>query len=256
MTPEEVQLIVEFKELNPGLGVKKTVEGLRASIPSITSKMVRSVVMEPRDIDPGAADPDEPFFSKPPPPPGSASTSASASASDGPRSISDMSPREAEAYAEKHREKVMKQIEACYKRPALIQQTEMMVISQALGHSPMGKYGLLARGNTVYEFEQMFWVDVVKGDQDIRTLWERCKVEATLGHKEAVWMLWTLLKAARNDTAEGIRLIKDEHIARQLEQEFGTNPKDLDSYLSGVGAMNPSAMRLAELLGSIQHGIF
>ncbi|KAJ7657708.1 hypothetical protein DFH06DRAFT_1196987 [Mycena polygramma] len=256
MTPEEVQLIVEFKELNPGLGVKKTVEGLRASIPSITSKMVRSVVMEPRHLDSGASDPDEPFFSEPPPP-ASASTSASASASDGPRSINDMSPQEAEAYAEKHREKVMKQIEACYKRPALMRQTEMMAISQALGHSPMGKYGLLARGNTVYEFEQMFWVDVVKGDQVIRTLWvaERCKVEATLGHKEAVWMLWKLLKEARNDTAEGIRLIKDEHIARQLEQEFGTNPKDLDSYLS-VGAVNPSAMRLAELLGSIQHGIF
>ncbi|KAJ6600386.1 hypothetical protein DFH09DRAFT_1271246 [Mycena vulgaris] len=220
MTPEELQLIVEFKEKNPGMGVKKTVEGLRASIPSITSKMVRSVVLE-----------------IPEPPPVA------------PESRPNAAPADA------HRKKVEKQIDACYKRPALLKQGEMTAMLQFYGHDPAGKYGLLARGNTVYEFEQMFWVDVVKGDTAVLTLFARLKVEAVLGHREAVWMLWKLLKTARDDTAEGTRLIKDEHIARQLEQELGTNPTDLDADLS-VGAVNPSTMRLAALLGSIKDGIF
>ncbi|KAJ7749628.1 hypothetical protein B0H16DRAFT_1550918 [Mycena metata] len=248
MTPEEL-LLIRLSSLiftsgrveRNFQGVKKTVEGLRAVIPSITGKMVRSVVMEtptPEDKTPKA--PRE--------------STRPLGSSQQPRSVKDMSPREAEAYAEKHRNKIMKQVEAAPKRPAFLKQTEMMMILQVYGESPSGKYGLLARGNTVYEFEQMFWVNVVKGDPTITTLFERLKIEAILGHKEAVWMLWGLLKAARNDTAEGIRLIKDEHIAHQLDLEFGANPSDLDADLTtGVG---PGADRLAELLRSIKDGYF
>ncbi|KAJ7166726.1 hypothetical protein C8R46DRAFT_1219118 [Mycena filopes] len=249
MTPEELSLIVEFKEKNPGMGVKKTVEGLRASIPDINSKMVRSVKMDvptPEDEPPASESSSSQRESD--------ESTKPRGSSQNPRSVNNMTPREAEAYAEKHRAKVLKQVEAAPKRPAMIKQTEMMMILGAYGESPSGKYGLLARGNTVYEFNQMFWVDVVKGDPTITTLFERLKIEAILGHKEAVWMFWGLLKAARNDTAEGIRLIKDEHIARQLEQEFGTNPASLDADLTA--GLGPGADRLAELLRSIQDGYF
>ncbi|KAJ7687140.1 hypothetical protein B0H17DRAFT_699784 [Mycena rosella] len=181
--------------------------------------MVRSVVLEP---------------------PNSAGGSAGSSAGDGPRSVKDMGPREPEAYRENHLKKVQQQLDSCPKGPALVSQGEMMALLQAYGHPVEGKYGLLARGNTVYEFEQMFWVDVVRGDAAIGTLFgasrfvgrltqcgatqrsciSSAEVEAVLGHKEAVWMFWQLLKGARSDTPEGVALIKDEHIASQLQQEF------------------------------------
>ncbi|KAJ7114152.1 hypothetical protein C8R43DRAFT_1039406 [Mycena crocata] len=252
MTPEELQLIVEFKEKNPGVGVKKTVEGLRASIPSINSKMVRSVVLPGAPVE----DPEDSTQTSPIAGPSFPPSTASSSTHQ-PRSVKHMTPREAEAYSQEHQARVMRELDSApiAKRPALIQQGEMQALLGMYGHRTEGQYGLLARGDTEYTFERMFWVDVVKGSAAIKTLFARLKVEAVLGHREAVWMLWKLLKSARSDTEQGIRLITDEQIARQLEQELGTNPMDLDADLA-VGSTSPSALRLATLLGNIQAGVY
>lgn len=45
------------------------------------------------------------------------------------------------------------------------------------------------------------------------------KIEATLGHKEALWMLWTMLKTARNDTEGGEAAVTDLAIIQQLTAE-------------------------------------
>jgi hypothetical protein len=45
------------------------------------------------------------------------------------------------------------------------------------------------------------------------------KIESMLGHREAVWMLWKMLKTARTNTEDGEVMVTDHDIAQQLAAE-------------------------------------
>ncbi|KAJ7512396.1 hypothetical protein B0H11DRAFT_480323 [Mycena galericulata] len=239
MSEEDRKIITSFKESNPTMGVKKIVDSLKTQIPAINAKMVRSI---PGPLHESVAA-EQTDTSNVPEPRKKSRAERRAIASGKPKSKD----------TDDNDTRPSRSGDAMYPQsPALENLLQMYAKAQEEGREYQGWYPLLINGNTEYNYEELLWVNVKQGDETQAIMFERMKLESMLGHKEAVWMLWKMLKSARSDTQGGEVQVTDLAIAQQLNAEFGTDPLDVEQAMQlESGTMNASSMRLATLLSSM-----
>ncbi|KAL8280040.1 hypothetical protein RQP46_007621 [Phenoliferia psychrophenolica] len=138
-------------------------------------------------------------------------------------------------------------LETIPKRAAWKQMVLMMETAMDLGNSYRGWYPLLPDvrvEDATYSYTAMFWVDC---NFDGSTF-ERMKLEATVGLPGAVWYLWNVFKQAVV-RGRGTKHVSPAAIARQLEREYGFDPREVAKTINDVDT--PAGLEWAKLLISI-----